>query len=428
MSFFVPLLFFLGSMALSAFSKALRLLGPIQAKQLLQKQTLRFTAYMQHLLTHERRETFTLLMSFTKYTFRLLYALSFFFYLLSFPFLFSFTSWPTFPRIVLIVVLTLLCELCFRALAKWRPTLTFHITALPTTVCLLLLTPLTYPLTLLQKLLLLNKKKAHNQSQTIKNKLTEWVYESEWADLLEPQNKHLVIAIASFQERVVREVMVPRIHLFALPATQTLGQVIEKCIEEGYSRIPIYESSIDHITGLILTKDVLRYCHDAVKSPDKLDTPLKDLLSPVIYTPETKKISQLLQEFRHKQNHLAVVVDEYGGTKGIVTIEDILEELVGEIDDEYDIDEEAPIFPIPQENAYIVDANLSLIDLEKQLKITLPQRPEYETIGGYLFYKAGTIPPKGWKLHLNQVDIEVIKSNERTINQVKIHKSAAHQA
>jgi CBS domain containing-hemolysin-like protein len=139
----------------------------------------------------------------------------------------------------------------------------------------------------------------------------------------------------------------------------------------------------------------------------------------VLYTPETKKISQLLQEFRSKQIHLAIVVDEYGGTEGIVTIEDILEELVGEIADEYDINEEVMYSAMPS-GGWIVDAKMSILDIDEELGIKIPHSPEYDTIGGYIFHRAGSIPSKGWKIHQDEFGLEILSSNDRSIGKIKI--------
>ena len=150
-----------------------------------------------------------------------------------------------------------------------------------------------------------------------------------------------------------------------------------------------------------------------------LDTPIEKIAKPILYTPETKKISSLLQEFRSKQIHLAIVVDEYGGTEGIVTIEDILEELVGEIADEYDIAEEVLFTPLP-DGGWIVDAKMSIIDIEEELGVKIPQGPEYDTIGGYIFHRAGAIPLKGWRIHHDEFDLEVLSSSERSIEKIRI--------
>src|SRR5262249_33403368 len=154
---------------------------------------------------------------------------------------------------------------------------------------------------------------------------------------------------------------------------------------EGYSRTPVYRTTVDNIVGVLMYKDVLskyREYEEKGNNPAILNAPIETIQKPVLYTPETKKISQLLQEFRKKQVHLAIVVDEYGGTEGIVTIEDILEQIVGEIADEYD---EAEALFIPQsDGSWIVDPRISILDAEEHLGIKFPEEGDYDSIGGYI--------------------------------------------
>src|SRR3990167_6464180 len=146
--------------------------------------------------------------------------------------------------------------------------------------------------------------------------------------------------------------MVPRVDIYALDADTTIQEATPLFAAEGYSRIPIYRESLDQIVGVVLYKDLLRYYADPKAD---LKAPLETIAKPVLYSPENKKITQLLQEFRNKQIHMAIIVDEYGGTEGIVTIEDILEELVGEIEDEHDTHEEKIYAPLSS-GGWIVDA------------------------------------------------------------------------
>jgi CBS domain containing-hemolysin-like protein len=196
----------------------------------------------------------------------------------------------------------------------------------------------------------------------------------------------------------------------------TILEAAQFFAKEGYSRIPVYKESVDKIVGILLYKDILSFYIESGADPHRT---VEHLLKPALYTPETKKIAGLLQEFRHKQNHLAIVVDEYGGTEGIVTIEDILEELVGEIEDEYDTQETKIYFPLSS-GGWIVDAKIGIITLEEELNVKIPQSPEYDTIGGFIFHRTGSIPGQGWKIHLENVDLEVLTSDERSIQKVKI--------
>ena len=216
--------------------------------------------------------------------------------------------------------------------------------------------------------------------------------------------------------------MVPRIDIFSLPIETTLQEATESFLAQGYSRIPVYRESVDKIVGVVLFKDMLKHYFHASNDKErekKLKGSLESFLKPVLYTPETKKISQLFQEFRSKQLHLAIVVDEWGGTEGIITIEDILEELVGEIADEYDIDEEV-MFSVLPGGGWIVDGKMSILDIEEELGIKIPQNPEYDTIGGFIIHRAGTIPSKGWRIHHDEFDLEVLSSDERSVDKIRI--------
>jgi CBS domain containing-hemolysin-like protein len=156
-----------------------------------------------------------------------------------------------------------------------------------------------------------------------------------------------------------------------------------------------------------------------------LQAPIEKIQKNVLYTPETQKISNLLLEFRKQQVHLAIVVDEYGGTEGIVTIEDILEEIVGEIEDEYD-EEEDMYFP-QHDGSWVVDARMSILDLKQELGITIPQEGDYDTVGGFIFHCAGSIPSKGYVIHQEEFEMEILRSDERRVERVRIKPIASYE-
>jgi putative hemolysin len=248
-------------------------------------------------------------------------------------------------------------------------------------------------------------------------RLLEAMEEAPGLPALEGQERKLLSSVMTFRNKVAREVMVPRIKMFSLEASTPVRQALPMILEQGYSRVPLYKETLDQIVGVLLVKDLLGSL-EASKA-HILDKPIGSLAKSVLYTPENKRLSQLLQEFRAKQLHLAIVVDEYGGTEGIITIEDILEELVGEIADEYDIDEES-LFAAQPGGAWLVDAQMGILDLEDKLGVRLPQSADYDTLGGFIFHKTGTIPPTGFRLHCDEVDLEIVSSNERCVERVCI--------
>lgn len=264
-------------------------------------------------------------------------------------------------------------------------------------------------------LLTYNVSSSRNKSNKLFSKLNDINIDK----VIDPK---FLSSLLTFQEKVVREVMVPRVRVFSLSAHTSIRQAAKEILAQGFSRVPVYKEKIDNIVGVLMYKDILKAYINTDSSVDNssvLDSPIETLINPVIYAPENKKIFQLFQEFRSKKRHLGIVVNEYGGTEGIITIEDILEEIVGEIQDEYDIDEERQLWKLPNDT-WVIDAKLSVIDLEKNLNIHIPHSPEYETIGGFIFHRAGSIPKKGWSLFLDDFEIEVLISNERCIEKVRI--------
>ncbi len=256
-----------------------------------------------------------------------------------------------------------------------------------------------------------------------KQEIIDIIHEAELGQGINRQDKQLIESVLSFKDRIAREVMVPRVDVFSLPAHTPIKDAARFIMTEGYSRIPIYKNTVDEVIGVLMYKDVLaKFLESLEKGHDSsiLQAPIETIQKSVIYTPETKKISNLLQEFRKKQVHLAIVVDEYGGTEGIVTIEDILEEIVGDISDEYDTDE--ALFKKQSDETWIIDARMNLLDVEELLDIKIPQEGDYETIGGYVFHCAGTIPSKGFTIHNDAFELQVTNSNERSVEQVRIKR------
>ena len=254
-----------------------------------------------------------------------------------------------------------------------------------------------------------------------KQEIIDIIQEAELSPDINKHDKKLIESVLSFRDRIAREVMVPRVDVFSLPLQTTIKEAANLIAAEGYSRTPIYNTTIDEICGVLMYKDILTKYREYVENGNDetiLNAPIESIQKNILYTPETKKISSLLQEFRKQQVHLAIVVDEYGGTAGIVTIEDILEEIVGEIADEYDNDE--ILYKVESEGTWLVDARMSIFDLEDLLNIKIPQEGEYDTIGGYVFHCAGTIPIKGFMIYQDEFEIEVIDSNERVVEKIRI--------
>lgn len=230
------------------------------------------------------------------------------------------------------------------------------------------------------------------------------------------QETQLLLAAAAFKLRSVKEIMVPRVDMFCISKNTSLSEAATQSLEEGYSRIPVYNQNIDDIVGILLFKELIEALLDP--SIDKHHS-IESLMRTPLFTPQNKRVSQLLQEFKQEQAHLAIVVDEYGGTEGLISIEDILEELVGEIEDESDVDEEKP-FSGNETEGFIVDAKMHLLAIEKELSVLIPHSADYETLGGFIFHKAGTIPDIGWSYDHDNFHLEVVQSDEKSITTVKV--------
>lgn len=259
--------------------------------------------------------------------------------------------------------------------------------------------------------------------EEMKEAIVQIVQEADIDGKLNAFDKKLIGSVVKFKDRIVREVMVPRVDLFCLPAEISIRDAAKALILEGYSRTPVYRETIDNIIGVLMFKDILQLymdCLEGKKESSLLNMSIETIAKSVFYTPETKKAAQLLQEFRSKQMHMAIVVDEYGGTEGVVTMEDILEEIVGDISDEYDIDEEVLFSTQPGGGSWIVDARMSILDAEETFDIHIPQEGEYDTIGGYIFHKIGSIPQKGLRIHHEDFDLEILSSSDRSVEKVRI--------
>ncbi len=231
--------------------------------------------------------------------------------------------------------------------------------------------------------------------------------------VIEDEEKEMIFSIFQLGDTLAREVMVPRIDLVALDSETPFDQALSKIIEAGHSRIPIYEENIDHIKGLLYAKDLLVYLRDGDRN-----RPIKDMLRPAYFVPESKKAVDLLAELQQRKVHLAVVVDEYGGTAGLVTLEDLIEEIVGDIRDEYDFNEEEDYQQVT-ENEYIVDAGMDIDDINRLLDINLPT-DESDTLGGYIFSTLGKVPVEGEQIEDEHIAMEVLNIVDRRIRKIRV--------
>ncbi|MBF8263289.1 MAG: corC [Parachlamydiales bacterium] len=427
----LPTLFLLfGTLFMTMLSASILRLGRIKSKEILQSSFFFFQPLLRRFFPRHEWDTLHVAIGQSKNIFQLLYTLSGFFYLTtSVPYFRELLSdapsshdWP--PLILAastLLSLWLICDFLSRLIASAWPRFTLKFCAPFSSFFLLLAFPL---VSLLLHLThgIVRKVQADEEAAEFmptRAQIKELIRESELQHHLDPFDQKLISSFVNFRERVAKEIMVPRVDIFSLNTETSIREAGHMLSKQEYSRIPVYRDSLDQIVGVVLYKDLLKFYTDPPAGTITLDSPIESLAKPVIYAPENKKIAHLLQEFRNKQIHMAIIVDEYGGTEGIVTIEDILEELVGEIEDEYDIGEDQPYYALP-DGSWVVDAKMNILDIEEQLSIRIPPHAEYETIGGYVFHCAGTIPAKGWRLMHDEFDLEVISSNERSVKKIKI--------
>jgi len=235
--------------------------------------------------------------------------------------------------------------------------------------------------------------------------------------LIEGDERRLLQSIVDFGGTLVREVMTPRPDIHAIQAEATLGELRAMFREQEYSRFPVYRENLDNILGVIRVKDLLQI-EAAAGDAD----PITPLIRPATFVPETKRVPELLKEFQRRQVQLSIVVDEYGGTAGLVTIEDLLEEIVGEIRDEDDVESE----PIVEEGSgsYVFSAKVSFDDLRDRLDLEV--EPEgFETVGGYILARAGRVPAVGETLEIDGLSVEVLEAERRRIHKVRFKKPVA---
>ncbi len=263
--------------------------------------------------------------------------------------------------------------------------------------------------------------------QRIKEQLVKWgllkakLSEEELRQVLEAStlsgtlNKtehELIKSIFEFTDTTVKEIMIPRPDIVALDISMRTDAVVRKVIEEGYSRLPVYQDSVDHIMGIIYSKDLLSLLeHRSL-------IVFHDIIRPAFFVPESKKISELLREFQQNKAHLAIVVDEFGGTEGLVTMEDIVEEIVGEIHDEYD--EVSKSVEASKDGSVIVDAHVSVGDFNIQFAADIPDSSDYETLAGFLQKTSGRLPDVNEEIRYNNFTFIILSKSARRIRQVKV--------
>lgn len=236
--------------------------------------------------------------------------------------------------------------------------------------------------------------------------------ESEEGGAIKPSENELIQNVFDFDDRIVKQIMVPQNRVVALDVELGRGEITKRVIEEGFSRIPIYMGDIDNVIGIVHSKDLLKALIE-----NKFRT-LKDIMRPVHFIPESMKINELLRDFQKHHIQMAIVTNEFGSTAGLITMEDIIEELVGEIQDEHD--EEKPNVEKKSETEYIVNAQATIADVNEALPIALPENSHYETVSGYINYIFGRIPAVNDKRKKDGYELIILKRTRQSVDTVKL--------
>ena len=240
-----------------------------------------------------------------------------------------------------------------------------------------------------------------------------YIESAEQEGLIQGEERRLLQSIVDFGDTLVREVMTPRPDIVAIKESATIGELRALFREQEYSRFPVFKESLDNIAGFVFIKDLV------VLGAADDGRPILPLVRPAVVVPETKRVPELLKQFQRQQVQCAIVVDEYGGTAGLVTIEDLLEEIVGEIRDEYDVESE----PIVDEGSgrFIFSGKVAVDAVAQRLNVHI-EREGFETVGGYLLSHVGRVPAAGERFDVDGLHVEVLESERRRINKVRISR------
>jgi putative hemolysin len=317
--------------------------------------------------------------------------------------------------IVLSIVVLIFCEIAPKSLALRFNERFALVLAAPVQLLTRLLRPLVGGLSAMSRLIVRAATRGHSVRGPFvtEEELKLLLYVGEQEGIVEQEEREMIHGILEMTDKTVREVMVPRVDVVAVEATDTIADVIKVIIEYGYSRIPIYEDNVDNIVGVVYAKDLLR--HGVIGDDQRA---LKEVAREPYYTPEAKHVGELLREMKERKVHIAVVVDEHGGTAGIVTFEDLIEEIVGPIRDEYDM-REVEELQIVSDHEVVVSARFPVDDLKEALDLEVPD-VEADTVGGLVYERLQEIPKVGATIQLGTATLTVESVRRQGIQTVRI--------
>ena len=261
---------------------------------------------------------------------------------------------------------------------------------------------------------ILRKYFARSDQSELEREIQSIIDAGEESGLIDPQSGEMIQSIFAFRETLVSEVMLPRTEIVAIPSNSTIQEIIELIARHGHTRMPVYSGSVDNIIGILNVKDLLKFWSKPVSEND-----ITLSLRKPYYIPETKNTLLLLHELKQKKGHMAIVIDEYGGTSGLVTLEDLIEEIVGEIDDEHDRPE-GGIIELADGYA-LIDGRMEIEKIEEYFDVKLPQG-NFETLGGLILFTIKKIPVPGEIVQADPLEMVIESADERSIKKVRVKK------
>jgi putative hemolysin len=266
-------------------------------------------------------------------------------------------------------------------------------------------------------LFLFGIREASRRTFVSEEEIRHLVREGRQQGVLDQAEEELIHSVFEFTDTAVREVMVPRPKIFALDVDTPPSEVGSLIVESGFSRIPAYEESIDNVVGLVYVKDVLRLLEK------RQPVVIRKILHPVHFVPETKKVGPLLKELQKRRSHMALVIDEHGSLTGLVTLEDLIEQIVGEIQDEYDW-EERPVERL-KDGSLVVEGTVSVSELRDSYQVPLPESSEFQTVAGFMLERLGSLPKGGEVISVGDYRLTVVDVERRRISKVKVERAKA---
>jgi putative hemolysin len=324
--------------------------------------------------------------------------------------------------ILISLVVLIFCEITPKTAAVQNPIRWARTLIKPVRVAAWLLHPLIVALSAVTNNLvrLMGGQMKHRGPFVTEEELRLLVSVGEEEGILEEGETDMIHSIFEFADTTVREVMIPRIDMVTLESDATVDEAVDLALQGGFSRIPVYEETIDNIIGVLFTKDMLKQLREGHNS-----SPIRELVRPAYFVPETKKLDDMLREIRQKRTHMAIVVDEYGSVAGLVTIEDLVEEIVGDIQDEYDREEN--LYEQITQYEYIFDAKINLDEFNELMDTDL-ENEDYETLGGFLLGQLDKIPISGDTITYNNLTFTVLTTRGLRITKVKVERAGTHAA